>query len=117
MQIKTKFLPIIAIVTASILLSTFSGLSIAMASSDPQNGFGKAASECAKEKSCPTDDGEGSMGEHSKAGSDFTGEPPFKNGDDDKNGRMGIGNVAKGVCESDSVSDLGDVLSGKSSSC
>ena len=116
MQFKTKLLPTIAILTGFILMSTFSGLNNAVASSDPQNGFGKAASECAKEKSCPTSDGEGSMGEHSKAG-DAAGEPPFNSGDGDKNGRMGIGNVAKAICESDSVSDLGNVLSGKSNEC
>jgi hypothetical protein len=116
MQFKTKFLPAIAILAGFILMSTFSGLDNAMASSDPQNGFGKAASECAKEKSCPTSDGEGSMGEHSKAG-DAAGDPPFNSGGGDKNGRLGIGNVAKALCDSDSVSDLGNFLSGKSDNC
>lgn len=81
---------------------------------EAQNGFGDAASGCAKDKSCPTDDGgKGSMGEHSKAGSDFAGNPPFDD-NDDKNGRTGIGNIAKNC---DSVSDLGNALSGKSNNC
>lgn len=56
------------------------------------------------------------MGEHSKAG-DAAGEPPFNSGEGDKNGRMSIGNVAKAVCDSDSVSDLGNVLREKSDKC
>ncbi len=65
---------------------------------DPQNGFGKGASELGKS---------GEMGTHSSN--------PDPTDDDHDTPRQGIGNVAKE--HNCSVSELGKALSGESSSC
>jgi hypothetical protein len=88
------------IMTAAVIsigVSLGLGLSLApsaLAQNDPgvQNDFGQAA-----ESSPP-----GFLGEHSRAGSDATGDPPYTEnpvtGDPDKAGRLGIGNVGDTVC-------------------
>lgn len=91
---KIKFSLIIVVVTALVFSMSTSMSNNVFAAGNPQNGFGKAASECASSKTCPTPSGPGSMGQHASSFS----EP-----------REGIGNVAKDFgC---SVSDLGKLLS------
>ncbi|HEX5673099.1 MAG TPA: hypothetical protein VFX75_02740 [Nitrososphaeraceae archaeon] len=81
----TKFMSVF--IVAGVLIGTinFSTIASAEKPTDP-DCFGEEASQLGKG---------GDMGDHSKAGS-VAGEPPFDSdgeGDDDKPGRQGIGNV------------------------
>jgi hypothetical protein len=83
----------------------------------PQDGWGEVTSETATSDNNDDERADG-LGEHSRAGSDATGEPPFDGGFDGDKGRAGIGNVAEAVTDPDqedpgkNPNELGCTLAG-----
>ena len=105
-KVKFSIVAVIALALAFSVSTSVMNNAFASTESDESstaNHFGKAASECASSKTCPTDDedGKGSMGEHS---SSFSGEK-----------RSGIGNVGEdiiGCNEKVKPGQLADILAG-----
>jgi hypothetical protein len=113
---------IIASILALATAATTATLSNIVYAKDTPNGndpnlFGKEASKQAQREGDPNNPAS-EMGEHAKAGSAFTGEPPFDS--DGKKGRSGIGNIgddADLTCTSKHPADLAAALTGKDDSC
>ncbi|MGN6350621.1 MAG: hypothetical protein ACTHL3_04080 [Candidatus Nitrosocosmicus sp.] len=106
---KIKFSIVTVVVTALVFSMSISMMSSVFAASDTSstaNHFGQAASGCASTKTCPTDGGGGSMGDHAKQ---FAGEP-----------HVGIGNVGQkdfGCTEKVKPGQLADMLASPSPTC
>jgi hypothetical protein len=113
---------IIASILALATAATTVTLSNMVYAKDTPNGndpnlFGKEASKLAQSDDNPDTHASG-MGDHAKAGSDVTGDPPFDS--DDKKGRSGIGNIGSDAdltCDSKHPADLAAALTGKADSC
>ena len=75
-----------------------------------QDGWGEVTSEFATSDGSDSDDHPDGLGEHSRAGSDATGEPPFDGGFDGDEGRAGIGNTAEINTGEKNPNQLGCVL-------
>jgi hypothetical protein len=99
---KTIFMVVIAAVIAT--MASAGAYSVAYAQPNEKSGFGQATRENLAQ--------DGEMGDHSKAGG-AVGDPPFDSdgpeGDDDKPGRSGIGNV-RDAFDLDHVSEIPDTL-------
>jgi len=104
-----KFAIVTVVVTALVFSMSVSMMNSIFAASDTSstaNHFGKAASGCASTKTCPTEGGGGSMGEHA---SSFAGEK-----------RSGIGNVGQDAfnCpEKVKPGQLADMLASSNPQC
>ena len=108
---KWKYTEPITAAIAVIGTSTAIPMSFADKPESNQDGWGEVTSETATSDN--NDDGRSDgLGQHSRAGSDATGEPPFDGGIDGDKGRAGIGNVAEAVTGEKNPNELGCTLAG-----
>ena len=108
---KTILMGLMIATLAATATSTVIPMSFAEKPESNQDGWGEVTSETATSDN--NDDGRADgLGEHSRAGSDATGEPPFDGGVDGDKGRAGIGNVAGELTGDKNPNQLGCTLAG-----